>query len=97
MELFSDSFDLDKSRDTTTCKMEGKGPARQEVELGASLAEASRELLADGKIQKLMLAVFSFLKQVEEKVAAGVSGCNLVIFPRRVWSLPNVPLGFFNL
>lgn len=96
MELFSDSFDLDKSRDTTTCKMEGKGPARQEVELGASLAEASRELPADGKIQELMLAVL-FLKQVEEKVTAGASACNLVLFLRRVCPVPNVPPGFFNL
>lgn len=60
MELFSDSFDLDKSRDTATCKMEGKALAMQEVELVVKLVEALRELLADGKIQKLMLAVFFF-------------------------------------
>lgn len=76
--------------------MEGKGPARQEVELGASLAEALRELPADGKIQELMLAVL-FLKQVEEKVTAGVSACNLVLFLKRVWSVLNIPPGFFNL
>lgn len=79
LELFSDSFDLDKSRDTAMCKMEGKALAMQEVELVVRLVEALRELLADGKIQKLMLAVF-FFKQVQEKVAAGASGCNLVIF-----------------
>lgn len=34
----------------------------------------------------LILAVFS-KESEKKKVAAGVSGCNLVIFLRRVWSL----------
>lgn len=53
-------------------KWRGRARARQEVELGASLAEARGEHLADGQIQKKKIAVylFIFLKQVEEKVDA---------------------------